>query len=40
VIAPYFKVKSGQMAAFKKFCEKFVELAKPEPGCLYYLNPA
>src|SRR5271165_1023582 len=36
VIAPYFKVKSGQMAAFKKFCEKFVELAKPEPGCLYY----
>jgi len=36
VIAPYFKVKSGQLAAFKKFCEKFVELSKSEPGCLYY----
>jgi len=36
VIAPYFKVKSGQMAAFKKLCERFVELSKTELGCLYY----
>jgi quinol monooxygenase YgiN len=36
VIAPYFKVKSGQMAAFKQLCERFVALSHTEPGCLYY----
>jgi len=35
-IAPYFKVKPGQLAAFRKLCERFVELSKPDPACLYY----
>jgi quinol monooxygenase YgiN len=35
-IAPYFKVQSGKLPAFKKLCEQFVERAKTEPGCLYY----
>jgi quinol monooxygenase YgiN len=35
-IAPYFKVKAGQLAAFKNLCERFVEKSKAEPGCLYY----
>src|SRR4051812_19355233 len=35
-IAPYFKVKSGQLEAFKKLCERFVETSKSEPACLYY----
>jgi quinol monooxygenase YgiN len=35
-IGPYFKVQSGKLPAFKKLCEQFVELAKSEPGCLYY----
>ncbi len=35
-IAPYFKVKAGQLDAFKKLCERFVEKAKTESGCLYY----
>jgi quinol monooxygenase YgiN len=35
-IAPYFKVKPGQLGAFKKLCERFIELTKPDPACLYY----
>jgi quinol monooxygenase YgiN len=35
-IAPYFKVKAGQLGAFKKLCERFMEITKSEPGCLYY----
>ena len=35
-IAPYFKVKSGQLDAFKKLCEQFVAKASGEAGCFYY----
>jgi quinol monooxygenase YgiN len=35
-VAPYFKVKPGQMQAFKSLCERFVAKAAAEPGCLYY----
>ena len=35
-IVPYFKVPRGQMEAFKRLCERFVEKSKPEPKCLYY----
>ncbi len=35
-IVPYFKVKAGQLGAFKNLCERFVEKAKTETGCLYY----
>ena len=35
-IAPYFQVKSGQLAAFKKLSEQFVQTSQSEPGCLYY----
>lgn len=35
-IHPYFKVNAGQLDAFRKLCEKFVERTKTEPGCLYY----
>jgi quinol monooxygenase YgiN len=33
---PYFKVKSGQMDAFKALCEQFMEKTNEEPKCLYY----
>ncbi|MDB6020969.1 MAG: hypothetical protein JWQ04_826 [Pedosphaera sp.] len=35
-IGPYFKVQPDKLPAFKKLCERFVELTKTEPGCLYY----
>ena len=35
-IAPYFKVSSGNLETFKKFCEQFVEKTKGESKCLYY----
>ena len=35
-IVPYFKVKSGQLEAFKALCEQFVEKTNEEPKCLYY----
>jgi quinol monooxygenase YgiN len=35
-IVPYFKVQSGQLAAFKTLCEQFVEKTSQEPKCLYY----
>jgi quinol monooxygenase YgiN len=35
-IQPYFKVPSGNIEAFKRLCEQFVEKARPEPKCLYY----
>ena len=35
-IEPCFKVKPGQMVAFKKLCEQFIEKTKTEQGCLYY----
>ncbi len=33
---PYFKIKSGNLEAFKSLCEKFVEKTSTEPKCLYY----
>ncbi len=35
-IAPYFKVHAGQLEAFRKLCERFVEKTRTEPKCLYY----
>ncbi|MBC8417768.1 MAG: antibiotic biosynthesis monooxygenase [Desulfobacterales bacterium] len=35
-IAPYFKVQSGKLEAFKALCERFVEKTDEEPKCLYY----
>lgn len=35
-IAPYFKVPSDNMPAFKKLCEQFVTKTAKEPKCLYY----
>lgn len=35
-IAPTFKIHTGQLPAFKKLCERFLEKTKSEPGCLYY----
>ena len=35
-IAPYFKVHSGKIEAFKDMCGQFVEKTDEEPGCLYY----
>ncbi len=35
-IAPYFKVSSGNLEAFKKLCERFVAKTSEETTCLYY----
>ncbi len=35
-IAPYFKVQSSKLGAFKEICEQFVEKTNKEPKCLYY----
>jgi quinol monooxygenase YgiN len=35
-IAPYFKVSTGQLGAFKALCEQFVEKTQNEPKALYY----
>ena len=35
-IVPYFKVKPGQMEAFKAGCEKFIAQTQSEEKCLYY----
>jgi quinol monooxygenase YgiN len=35
-IAPYFKVRGGQMESFKKLCGRFVEKSRGESGCLFY----
>ena len=35
-IVPYFKVAPGQLEAFTKLCEQFVEKTETEPKCLYY----
>ena len=35
-IVPYFKVREGQLEAFKSLCEQFVEKTRSEPQCLYY----
>ena len=35
-IAPYLKVQEGRMQEFRALCERCVEKAMQEPGCLYY----
>jgi quinol monooxygenase YgiN len=35
-LAPYFKVSSGNLEAFKKLCEQFVAKTSEETKCLYY----
>jgi quinol monooxygenase YgiN len=35
-LAPYFKVHAGQMEAFKRIAERFVDATAAEPKCLYY----
>ncbi len=35
-IVPYFKVPGGNLPAFRKLCEAFVEKSRSEPKCLYY----
>lgn len=35
-IYPYFKVREGQLPAFKALCERFVERTAQESKCLYY----
>ena len=35
-IHPYFQVQPGQLPAFRRLCERFIEKTRPEPGCLYY----
>lgn len=35
-IQPYFTIKEGENDSVRAYVEKFVELTKSEPGCLYY----
>jgi len=35
-IAPYFKISSGNLAAFKALGEEFVQKADGEEKCIYY----
>jgi quinol monooxygenase YgiN len=35
-IVPYFKVKPGELDAFKALCVQFVAKSETEPKCLYY----
>mgnify|MGYP003474057913 CR=1 FL=1 len=35
-LVPYFKVKPGQLAAFKAGMAGFVERTKSEKGCVHY----
>jgi quinol monooxygenase YgiN len=35
-IVPYFKVRPGNLAAFRALCERFVAKTQAEPKCLYY----
>ncbi len=35
-IAPYFKVHTDQLAAFRALCERFVARTEPDTRCLYY----
>ena len=35
-IAPYFKVHSGKLEAFRGLCLRFVDKTNEEPKCLYY----
>ncbi|RMF22687.1 MAG: hypothetical protein D6756_10095 [Cyanobacteria bacterium J083] len=35
-IYPYFQVKPGKLADFKKLCQRLIEQTQKEPKCLYY----
>jgi hypothetical protein len=35
-IAPYFRVSSGKLEAFKELCQQFVAKTSEETKCLYY----
>jgi quinol monooxygenase YgiN len=35
-LVPYFKVKPGQMAAFRAIVPRFVERTRSEKGCVHY----
>ncbi|MCI5147563.1 MAG: hypothetical protein D3923_19015 [Candidatus Electrothrix sp. AR3] len=35
-LAPYFKISSGKLGAFKELCEEFVAKTNDESKCLYY----
>lgn len=35
-IVPYFRVRDGELDAFRALCERFVETTSGEDGCLYY----
>jgi len=35
-LVPYFKIRTGQLSAFKSLGEQFVERTRKEPGCLFY----
>ena len=35
-IHPYFVIRNGETESVRSYLEKFVELTKSEPGCLYY----
>jgi len=35
-IAPYFKIHTGQIDAFRDLCTRFVAATSNEPQCLYY----
>ncbi|MCP3982146.1 MAG: hypothetical protein GY716_22800 [bacterium] len=35
-IQPYFVIKNGEEESVRSYLEKFVELTRSEPGCLYY----
>ena len=35
-LVPYFEVDQGQLAAFKKLCDKFIDLTSTEEKCVHY----
>ena len=35
-IHPYFAIQEGEIENVRSYLSKFVELTKPEPGCVYY----
>jgi hypothetical protein len=35
-IVPYFDVPTDKTELFKGYCDRFVEMTKGEPNCLYY----
>jgi quinol monooxygenase YgiN len=35
-LVPYFKIHPGQVGAFKRGCDAFVEKTRSEPKCMFY----